>query len=116
MTTCGVALVRIASDVLMDCVVVQVLPVHVPADDYKRHLQPLRNRKGLDVLVVDAFDFPGSVYSGLEDIIGPDNPILVVANKADLLLNMQTDKVCRCTPFWFFPLLNCFVFVFGLLL
>jgi hypothetical protein len=40
----------------------QVLPVYVPADDFKRHLDKLRGKKGLVVLVVDAFDFPGSIY------------------------------------------------------
>jgi 50S ribosomal subunit-associated GTPase HflX len=35
--------------------------------------------------------------SRLEDIIGAENPILVVANKADLLMNIQTDKVWAST-------------------
>jgi hypothetical protein len=35
--------------------------------------------------------------SRLQDIIGAENPILVVANKADLLMNIQTDKVWAST-------------------
>ena len=37
------------------------------------------------VAVVDLFDFDGSFPPDLPQIVGPSNPLIVVANKADLL-------------------------------
>jgi ribosome biogenesis GTPase A len=37
------------------------------------------------VLVVDLFDFPGSVPVGIADAIGDGNPVVVVVNKTDIL-------------------------------
>lgn len=62
-------------------------------DDYKKPLQILKAKRGLIVHVVDIFDFPGSAYPALEEIVGSTNPVLVVANKADLLLSMGPDAV-----------------------
>ncbi len=37
------------------------------------------------ILIVDLTDFPGSLWPGILDIIGPDKRVILVGNKVDLL-------------------------------
>jgi hypothetical protein len=47
-------------------------------------LRPLRDKPAVIVALVDLFDFSGSVLAELDTIAG-DNPVIIAANKADLL-------------------------------
>ncbi|XP_050357336.1 nitric oxide-associated protein 1 [Nymphalis io] len=61
------------------------LDVTVQPEEYEKLLQSIRHVKSLVLLMVDLLDFPCSFWSGIVDIIGPDRPIIIVANKVDLL-------------------------------
>ncbi|CAG8548831.1 18006_t:CDS:2 [Acaulospora morrowiae] len=45
----------------------------------------LKKKDAVVVTVVDIFDFPGTLLKGLDDLIGVENPTILVANKMDLL-------------------------------
>lgn len=46
-----------------------------------RHLLFHRHVKSLVLLMVDLLDFPCSIWPGIVDIIGPERPLFIVANK-----------------------------------
>lgn len=76
----------------------RVAPVEVTPEFLLDAIKPLRSKKALMVKVVDIIDFDGSfipdfkkfvgmlcvAWDNIDDFIG-SNPIIVVANKADLL-------------------------------
>ncbi|KNH08477.1 hypothetical protein XU18_1046 [Perkinsela sp. CCAP 1560/4] len=53
------------------------------APDFYTQLQALRDEKGLFILVVDLFDFNGSMIRDLQRLVTMNNPVLLVANKLD---------------------------------
>ena len=59
-------------------------PVSLTDDDFLRILNGLGTQDGLIVKIVDIFDFNGSWLPGLHRFVGK-NPVLLVANKVDLL-------------------------------
>lgn len=60
--------------------------VNVCPVDYATMLSKLRGRQEvLILLVVDILDLPGSIHRALPDIIGKGKPMIVIANKVDLL-------------------------------
>ncbi|GEL03915.1 ribosome biogenesis GTPase YqeH [Rummeliibacillus sp. G93] len=62
----------------------ELQPVSLTDDDFLRILNGLGTQKGLIVKIVDIFDFNGSWLPGLHRFVG-NNPVLLIANKADLL-------------------------------
>ncbi|PAV59413.1 hypothetical protein WR25_03534 [Diploscapter pachys] len=63
-----------------------LLNVNVCDVDYKSMMSHLQlKEEALIVLVVDITDMPGSIHSQLPEIIGDRKPMIVVANKIDLL-------------------------------
>lgn len=62
----------------------EIQPVSLTDDDFLRILNGLGQQDGLIVKLVDIFDFNGSWLPGLHRFVGK-NPVLLVANKADLL-------------------------------
>lgn len=62
----------------------EIQPVSLTDDDFLRILNGLGQQQGLIVKIVDIFDFNGSWLPGLHRFVG-NNPVLLVANKADLL-------------------------------
>lgn len=62
----------------------ELQPVSLTDDDFLRILNSLGNEQGLIVKIVDIFDFNGSWLPGLHRFVG-NNPILLIANKVDLL-------------------------------
>ncbi|HWL13418.1 MAG TPA: ribosome biogenesis GTPase YqeH [Ureibacillus sp.] len=62
----------------------EIQPVSLTDDDFLRILNGLGEQQGLIVKIVDIFDFNGSWLPGLHRFVGK-NPVLLVANKADLL-------------------------------
>jgi ribosome biogenesis GTPase YqeH len=62
----------------------ELQPVSLTDDDFLRILNSLGKEQGLIVKIVDIFDFNGSWLPGLHRFVG-NNPILLVANKVDLL-------------------------------
>lgn len=61
-----------------------VIPAALSADDYRAILERIGEQEALVVYIVDIFDLLGSWVRGLPRFIG-DNPLVVVANKVDLL-------------------------------
>jgi len=53
-------------------------------EKFRDLLLPLREKPAVIIAVVDLFDFSGSILPELDAIAG-DNPVIVAANKADLL-------------------------------
>lgn len=53
-------------------------------EKFRNLLKPLRDRPAVIIALVDLFDFSGSVLPELDSIAG-SNPVLVAANKVDLL-------------------------------
>ena len=53
-------------------------------EHFRELLRPIREKKAVIVALVDIFDFSGSVLPELDSIAG-DNPVILVANKVDLL-------------------------------
>ncbi|PIO70771.1 hypothetical protein TELCIR_07366 [Teladorsagia circumcincta] len=63
-----------------------LLNVNVCPVDYESVMSCLRmNPEALVLLVVDVTDIPGSIHRQLPRIIGPRRPMIVIANKVDLL-------------------------------
>ncbi|VDK55317.1 unnamed protein product, partial [Cylicostephanus goldi] len=63
-----------------------LLNVNVCEVDYASIMSCLRmNEEALVLLIVDITDIPGSIHRQLPHIIGPRKPMIVVANKVDLL-------------------------------
>lgn len=54
-------------------------------EHFRELLRGLARRRCLVIAVVDLFDFDGSFTPDLAAIVGPSNPLIVVANKVDLL-------------------------------
>ena len=63
----------------------KALSVSVPDDDYLKHLSHLKEKTALILLMVDAIDFPGSLFPDLCHLLLPTSPVIIVANKKDLL-------------------------------
>lgn len=63
----------------------KALNVSVPDDDYLKHLSHLKEKTALILLMVDALDFPGSLFPDLCHLLLPTSPVIIVANKKDLL-------------------------------
>jgi hypothetical protein len=53
-------------------------------EEFKKLLLPLKQKTAVILALVDLFDFSGSVLPELDEIAG-DNPVILAANKADLL-------------------------------
>lgn len=53
-------------------------------EQFRKLLFPLRQKKAVILALVDLFDFSGSVLPELDQVAG-DNPVILAANKADLL-------------------------------
>mmetsp|Transcript_16818 Transcript_16818/g.36437 ORF Transcript_16818/g.36437 Transcript_16818/m.36437 type:complete len:654 (-) Transcript_16818:297-2258(-) len=52
---------------------------------FRQLLRTLRSRMCVIVCIVDLFDFHGSLVPDLPQIVGNDSPLMLVANKVDLL-------------------------------
>ncbi len=53
-------------------------------EKFRNLLLPLREKPAVIIALVDLFDFSGSILPELDAIVG-DNPVIIAANKADLL-------------------------------
>lgn len=62
----------------------EVQDVELNDDDFLNMLHELNQEDALIVNVIDIFDFNGSIISGIQRFAG-NNPIIIVANKSDLL-------------------------------
>lgn len=61
------------------------LNVKVDRDAYLTMLAQVRDKKALALLMVDLTDMPCSLWHDVTQLLGPRQPVLVVANKVDLL-------------------------------
>lgn len=71
------------------------LDVTLPADEYKRHLSSLRDRQALILCIVDVIDFPSSLIPALNTIINPHSTVYFIANKVDLLPDLNRKALKR---------------------
>ena len=71
------------------------LDVTLPADEYKRHLSNLRDSQALILCIVDVIDFPSSLIPALNTIINPDSTVYFIANKVDLLPDLNRKALKR---------------------
>lgn len=62
----------------------EVQDVSIADDDFLNMIASIRKTNGLIVHIIDVFDVDGTLINGLPCITG-DNPIILVANKVDLL-------------------------------
>ncbi|XP_077501272.1 nitric oxide-associated protein 1 [Amblyomma americanum] len=61
------------------------LNVKVDQDAYKSVLAEVSRRKALVLLLLDLTDMPCSIWPDLPELLGPQQPVLAVANKVDLV-------------------------------
>jgi 30S ribosome assembly GTPase len=54
-------------------------------EKFRNLLRPIRDKPAVIIALVDLFDFAGSVLPELDAIAGEDNPVILAANKVDLL-------------------------------
>jgi hypothetical protein len=62
-----------------------VSSVDISAQDFYTKLHRLREKNALIVLVMDLFNVENSFIPRFEEIVGTENPVLIVGNKCDLL-------------------------------
>ena len=63
----------------------QALNATVPGEDYLRCLEHVNKKPSLVLCMVDVTDFPGSLFPNLNSRISQHCPVIIVANKVDLL-------------------------------
>lgn len=56
-------------------------------ENFRNLLRPLSMKNCVIIALVDIFDFSGSVLTELDSIAGYNNPVIIAANKVDLLPN-----------------------------
>lgn len=61
------------------------LNVNVAPEDYTLLLSRIKDQRVLVLVLVDVTDFPCSLWPNILDVIGTKCPVIVVANKVDLL-------------------------------
>lgn len=61
------------------------LRITLEQDDYLRHVQIIKEKRALLVLVLDVTDIPCCIFPDLKNLISPKSSVLIVANKIDLL-------------------------------
>jgi ribosome biogenesis GTPase A len=63
-----------------------VVPLHIPIEQFRSKLKDLKlsGKEMLVLKIIDIFDFNGSFIPDFYKIVG-DNPVVLVANKVDLL-------------------------------
>ncbi|GAB6024910.1 hypothetical protein CHUAL_010015 [Chamberlinius hualienensis] len=71
------------------------LNLSVPPETYSEIISKIKEKPSLIVLMVDLLDFPCSIWPGIIDLVGPEQPILVVGNKVDLLPKDGFDYLVR---------------------
>lgn len=67
------------------------LNITLQQDDYLRHLNSLKDKRALIVLLLDVTDFPSCVFPDLKNLISPNSSVLIVANKIDLFPGKLTN-------------------------
>lgn len=67
--------------------------VTVTPDDYINIISTIKNKFALAIVLVDLLDFPCSIFSNLNEILGPKRPIFIVGNKVDLIPKDQPDSL-----------------------
>jgi len=74
----------------------EVIAVQVPIQQFRPKLtERLNNRRALVIKIIDIFDFSGSFIENFHEVVGPKNPVIVLANKMDLLPKGWTEERVR---------------------
>lgn len=64
-------------------------------DEYKVHLSYLKDQRALVLCIVDVTDIPSSIFPELNAILGTQCTVYIVANKIDLLPDMNRKSLNR---------------------
>lgn len=67
--------------------------VTVTSQDYINIISTIKDKFALAIVLVDLLDFPCSIFSGLNEVLGPKRPIFIVGNKIDLIPKDQPDSL-----------------------
>jgi nitric oxide-associated protein 1 len=67
--------------------------VTVTPDDYINIISTIKDKFALAIVLVDLLDFPCSIFSDLNKVLGPKRPIFIVGNKVDLIPKDQPDSL-----------------------
>ncbi len=71
------------------------LKVSVAPDFYPRTIEHISRKRAIVLLVVDLLDYPGSVWPGIVDLLGPNKKIILVGNKVDMLPQDSANYLTR---------------------
>ncbi|KAH8280397.1 hypothetical protein KR018_005471 [Drosophila ironensis] len=61
------------------------LDVDVSPASYVETISRIQDKFALALVMVDLLDFPGSIWPGMQHVLGPKRPVFLVGNKVDLL-------------------------------
>lgn len=68
------------------------LSITLEQNDYLRHLNSLKDKRALIVLLLDVTDFPSCIFPDLKNLISPNSSVLILANKIDLFPGNLTNR------------------------
>ena len=71
----------------------QALNASVAGEDYLQCLEHVTKKSSLVLCMVDVTDFPGSLFPDLNTRIGRNCPVIIVANKVDLLPSREGNVI-----------------------
>jgi len=69
------------------------LHVTLSTEEYLKVLSELSTKRALVLLMVDVVDFPSSLFPNISKLISPGSEVIIVGNKADILLKSEKDKL-----------------------
>ncbi|KAH8421025.1 hypothetical protein KR222_004022 [Zaprionus bogoriensis] len=61
------------------------LDVEVPPSAYVDTISRIQDKYALAIIIVDLLDLPGSIWPGMQQVLGSKRPVFLVGNKVDLL-------------------------------
>ena len=69
------------------------LHVTLSTEEYFNMLSGLNTKRALVLLMVDVLDFPSSLFPNISQLISRESELLIVGNKADILLEPENSKM-----------------------
>jgi len=69
------------------------LHVTLSSEEYLNSLSDLITKRALVLLMVDVLDFPSSLFPNISQLISRHSEVVIIGNKADLLLESEKSKV-----------------------
>lgn len=77
------------------------MPIQIPINQFRHKLTSvISNRRCLVIKIVDLNDFAGTFLPNFHLVTGKKNPVIVLANKADLLPKGILHYIILCTKIY----------------